>query len=206
ALMKMLRGVAFGVIFFAVVSLLMGAMGFLAFERNDAGELQGYGALGGVLLVALGWAVQGSAEEVMFRGWLLQTAAARYGPLAGVLISTLVFALSHTFNLDFDPIALTNLFLTGLFFAFYALYEGSQWGVCALHAAMNWAEVNIFGFNQAGEEAPGGTILNFSEAGPDLVTGGNAAAVTAGGLIYTAVVLTGIATILFLAHRRKQTS
>lgn len=203
ALKKVVRGVAFGVLFFAAVSALMGSMGFLAFEGNEVGGPQGIQAIGGVLFVALGWAVQGSAEEVMFRGWLLQTATTHYGPFAGVLISTLVFVVAHMFSPNLDLIALTNLFLSGLFFALYALYEGSLWGVCALHAAMNWAEINVFGFDQSGEEAAGGVLFNLREAGPDFITGGDSPAVTAGGLVYSVVVLMGICIILFLAQRVK---
>lgn len=200
-LRKASRGFVSGLIVIAAVTLLLGATGSLELERGEPGP-EGFAALGSVLFVALAWLVQGSTDEVLFRGWLLQTIAARHGTVLGVGISSVVFVLAHQFEPNLNPVAILNLFLGGIFFALYALHEGSLWGVCALHATMNWAEVNVFGFDQFGGEASGGVLLNLGETGPDLITGGDNAAVLAGGLAYTVVMVTGIAVILLLARRR----
>ena len=202
---KILRGVLLGLLMVGAVAAILAALGYADFEREDP-QLQGLAALDGVLLVAVGWAVQGSAEEVVSRGWLFQTAATRYGPPAGVILSALVFSFLHVLNPGITALALTNIFLTGIFFALYALYSGSLWGVCALHATLNWTEANIFGFDLNGQELPGGVLFNLREAGPDIVTGGGVGAGITGGLAWTAVVVLAIAAIAILSFSRQKTA
>lgn len=200
-----LRGALLGLLLITVTVALMAALGFVTFERGEPGPA-GTAAIGGVLLVALGWAAQGSAEELLCRGWALQTAATRYGPLGGVIFSSLVFALFHLYQADVGPLALVNLFLLGVLLALYALFEGGLWGVCALHAAYNWAETSVFGFDYYGDEAAGGVLLNLKEAGPDLVTGGGVGVSTTGGLAQTATILLGIVMFLVFTSRRSRTT
>lgn len=203
ALSKILRGALIGLLLMAAIAGALVALGYAAFEQEDP-RMQGVAALDGVLLVAVGWAVQGSAEEIVSRGWLLQTAATRYGPLAGVLLSSLLFAFLHLFNADITPLALANVFLAGIFFALYALYEGSLWGVCALHATLNWAEGNVFGFDRYGQEMPGGVLFNLRQSGPDIATGGGVGAGVTGGLAWTIVFVVALVAIISLFHYREK--
>lgn len=201
-----LRGVLAGLLMFAVSVGLPAALGFIAVE-GESTQPQGMAALGGVLLVFLGWTVQGPAEEALARGWLLPVIGARYRPLWGISISSLVFAAYHALNfvnLQLDPlvifIALFNLFLFGVFTALYALREGSLWGVFAIHAAWNWAQGNLFGLEVSGQPAAGGTLFNLMEAGPDAITGGPFG--PEGGLAVTFVLLVSSAVIWWISGRR----
>jgi len=60
-------------------------------------------ALGIGLLSLLSYAVQSSAEEALFRGWLLPVIGSRYRPWIGVLVSTLLFSLAHALNPGITP-------------------------------------------------------------------------------------------------------
>jgi membrane protease YdiL (CAAX protease family) len=191
-------GLLAGALLFSTAVAIMAAFGYVAPEAGDP-RFQGTAALGGVALVALGWMVQGAAEEVLCRGWLLQTIGARYRPSLGVLLSSLVFAVLHSLNPNLSLIAVLNLFLFGLFAALYALYEGGLWGVCAVHAVWNWVQGNIFGLAVSGGTPSGGTLFDLIEIGPDLITGG--AFGPEGGLAVTAVLLIGVLVIALLARR-----
>jgi membrane protease YdiL (CAAX protease family) len=205
ALRKVLWGALFGLLLIAATALLLALLGFVIVE-GGARVPVGLAALSGILFVALGWAAQASSEELLCRGWALQTAATRYGTAIGVLVSSLVFALFHLYQADVGLLALMNLFLLGVLFALYALYEGSLWGVCAFHAAYNWTETSILGFDYYGEEAAGGVLLNLRQVGPDVVTGGGVGVSITGGLAQTATVLLGIAILLAAASRRPATA
>jgi membrane protease YdiL (CAAX protease family) len=205
ALRKVLRGALFGLLLVAATALLLAILGFVVVE-GDAQVPVGLAALGGVLFVAVGWAAQATSEELLCRGWALQTAATRYGTLIGVLFSSLVFALFHLYQADVGLLALMNLFLLGVLLALYALYEESLWGVCAFHAAYNWTETSLLGFDYYGEEAAGGMLLNLRQVGPDVVTGGGVGVSTTGGLGQTATILLGIATLRLFASRRPATA
>jgi len=196
---KYLRGALVGLLMFAGSIGISAALGYIAFEDGNP-QRQGVAALGGVLLVLLGWVVQGSAEEAVTRGWLLPSIGARYTPLLGVIISSLTFAVFHSLNPNLSPIALLNLFLFGVFTAFYALYEGGLWGVFSLHTVWNWAQGNLFGFEVSGGAAPGGTLFNLMEVGPDVVTGG--AFGPEGGLAVTTVLVFSCAVVWWLARQK----
>ncbi|MDP9373526.1 MAG: CPBP family intramembrane metalloprotease, partial [Chloroflexota bacterium] len=151
-------------------------VGWVAPEGGPAGQ-QGMAALGGVLLALLGFVVQASTEEIIFRGWLLPVVAARSRVWIGVAVSALIFAVLHFYNTPFTPQYLVQLLLAGVFLALWALWESGLWGVCAFHVAINWIQENALGLGAV--TAPdgaveGGVLVNLREtaAGPDLLTGG----------------------------------
>jgi len=167
------------------------------------GELQktGIAALGIGLLSLVSYAVQSSAEEVLFRGWLLPVVGSRYRPWIGVLVSTLLFSLAHGANPDITPLAFLNLFLFGAFAAVLVLAEGSLWGACAWHAVWNWAEFALLGFPLGGA-AHEGILVSIRTAGDDIISGGTFG--PEGGLAATAVLLVAIGMVVALVHRRTQ--
>ena len=209
--LKYLRGLWIGLIMFAVSVGISAALGFVAFEENSGGQPQGLAAVASVLLVFLGWTIQGPAEEALARGWLLPIIGARYKPLLGVIISSLVFAAYHILNfygLELDPfvvfIALFNLFLFGVFTALYTLREGSLWGVFGIHAVWNWAQGNLFGFEVSGMPPAGGMLFNLIEVGPDVVTGGPFG--PEGGLAVTIILIASTGAVWLVAERRNEKS
>lgn len=170
------------------------AAGYIDFEPGGLRAAFSPGALGGVLVMLGGWAVQGASEEALVRGWLMNVVGARGRPWLGVLLSALVFAGLHGLNPNLTPVALLNLFLFGLFSAFYALREGGLWGVCAEHAAWNWLQGNGVGLAVSGLDRAGPVLLDLREAGPDFITGG--AFGPEGGLAVTAVLAVATLTLL----------
>lgn len=197
---KYARGLAVGLVMFGAAVGLMAALGYVEQQTGER-QAQGTAALGGVLLVLLGWVVQGAAEEAIARGWLLPVIGARYRPGLGVVLSALVFAVYHSLNPNLSPVAVLNLFLFGLFAALYALFEGGLWGVFALHTAWNWSQGNLFGFEVSGIEPAGGMLVNLAEAGPDALTGG--AFGPEGGLLVTLVLLVASAVVWLICQRRQ---
>ncbi len=197
---KYLRGLLVGLGMFAVSVGLSAGLGFMAFEEGTA-QPQGLAALGGVLLVFLGWMVQGPAEEVLARGWLLPVIGARYKPWGGIIISAVVFAVYHSLNPNVSPVAFLNLFLFGVFTAFYVLSEGSLWGIFGIHTAWNWAQGNLFGLQVSGIPPAAGSLFNLMEAGPDVVTGGPFG--PEGGLAVTAVLVVSTVWVWWVNRRRE---
>jgi membrane protease YdiL (CAAX protease family) len=200
AVQKFLRGLLVGLLLFVASIGILAAFGFIAIEEGGSTSPQGLAALGGVLLVFVGWVVQGSTEEILSRGWLLQVAGARYKPLWGILISGLIFAALHATNPNISLMAMLNLSLFGIFIALYVLYEGGLWGACGIHAMWNWAQGNIFGFEVSGGEFPGGALFNLMEVGPDVVTGGSFG--PEGGLAVSAVLVIGCVLVWMFSRRK----
>lgn len=199
-LRKYLRGAGFGLLFMAGAVGLLAAGGNVALDAGDPART-GLAALGGVLVLGVGWIVQGAAEEAVTRGFLLPVTGARWGAAAGIVVSSLVFAAMHGANPNGSPVAALNLLLVAVFLALYALFEGGIWGVCAFHSVWNWAQGNLFGFEVSGTTARWSMLLDLRETGPDLITGGPFG--PEGGLAVTAVLVLGIAGLVLAARRRR---
>jgi membrane protease YdiL (CAAX protease family) len=194
AVSQYLRGFLIGAVMFSGAVGLLALFGAVEMEAGDPSQV-GIAALGGVLIVLVGWVVQGGAEEILLRGWALPVIGARYKPWIGLLVSSLLFAIMHGLNPGLNAIALLNLALFGVFAGLYAMREGSLWGISALHSAWNWIQGNFFGFKVSGLDIGGGSLLNLKTVGADWLTGGEFG--PEGGLAITAVFVTGILIVLF---------
>lgn len=103
------------------------------------------GAIAAVLLGCSVFLVQGAAEEIVFRGWLMSALAARWGVAAAVVASSLLFMVLHAHvfvsGLGFGLVALLGLGMTGLAFALLCVLTRSVWEAVAAHGAFNAAVV-----------------------------------------------------------------
>jgi len=71
-------------------------------------------------------------EEIFFRGFLFQGFRQRYGWIAGILISSAIFAAAHL-----DPVALIPTFLLGAVLAYVYHRSNSVWPGVILHFLVN---------------------------------------------------------------------
>ncbi len=197
-LSKYLRGALVGSVMISAAVGLPAMFGYIQLQGNSSGVSV---ATMGALILFMGWVVQGAAEEVLFRGFLLQIIGSRFGVIAGVLVTSILFALLHIFNASLGVIALINLMLFGVFAAFYTLWEGSLWGVFAVHSFWNWVQGNLFGMEVSGLPVRLEALIDLKEVGPDWFTGG--AFGPEGGIAVTLLLLAGIA-VLWLLESRKQ--
>lgn len=125
-----------------------------------------------VMIVLIGWIVQGAVEEILTRGWLFQMISERYSINWGILVSSVLFGLLHLTNSGTTFISTLNICLVGFLFIIYALYQQSLWGVCGFHSVWNFLQGNVFGFEVSGTKPKGGSLIELKEAGNDFITGG----------------------------------
>jgi membrane protease YdiL (CAAX protease family) len=177
-------------------AILLGAFTVVNTESPNFGVV----ALPAVLIALIGWVVQGSTEEIAFRGWLLPVMGAKRSLQISVAVSSIVFAALHMFNPGVTVLGVVNLALFGLFAAVYALHEGGIWGICALHAVWNWTGRNIFGTTISGSEASFGLLSLAPTDASTLLTGGTFG--IEGSVITTIMLVIGIAAVWFLERRK----
>jgi membrane protease YdiL (CAAX protease family) len=77
-------------------------------------------------------------EEIFFRGFLFQGFRQRYGWVAGILISSAIFAAAHL-----DPVALIPTFLLGAVLAYVYHRSNSVWPGVILHFLVNASSLCI---------------------------------------------------------------
>jgi membrane protease YdiL (CAAX protease family) len=100
----------------------------------------------------LGFAVQGPAEELVFRGYILENVRAQWGLRWAVVVSSIAFGLLHARNPAFGPLPFVNLVLFGVATALYKVKidNGQLWGVFGIHTVWNWLQQVVFGLPNSG--------------------------------------------------------
>lgn len=151
---RFLRGYLIGLAFLGgVVGIIWAAGGYVVEGPGAFGTAAVGAALLPIGVLMLGFIIQGSSEELLFRGWLMQLIASRHGLWFAVIGNSALFALAHAGNIEPSNelyVGLANIVLFGLFISLYAVREGSLWGVCGWHAAWNWLLGLGFGLEVSG--------------------------------------------------------
>ena len=213
ALVRYVVGLVLGV---GLLTAIAGAAALLGDVENTPGALE-YGAqatpqglaealarpgvLAALAFAAFVFLVQGGAEEVVFRGWLMSTLAARWGARWAVIVSSVAFMLFHIHvfasGLLFGIAAMAGVGMMGLVFALLALLTRSVWEAVAAHGAFNAAAVTmptaavlaadpdldvIAAFTQVFERATGLAGPDAVSLGPETFAQALAAGVIAAGL------------------------
>jgi hypothetical protein len=152
--------------------------------------------IGQTLLVSvLIFLFAGAAEEILFRGYPLQTLTRARLAWLGVLLTSVPFAAAHLKNPNAVPgFTFINTALAGVWLAVAYLRTRSLWLSFGLHWSWNWAQASLLGLPVSGIEriAPA-PLLKAINAGPDWLTGGaygieGGAACTIALLISTVVI------------------
>ena len=152
-----------GVASIGLGTLVLTAMKNLQFTgwNIDAGDI-GF-ALGLLILVAV-------AEELVFRGYILNNLMQSTNKYAALILSSLIFALAHGANPNFSWLAFVNIFLAGLFLGINYIYTQNLWYAVMLHFTWNFLQGPILGYEVSGTNLPG--IFQIDLTGSDLITGG----------------------------------
>jgi membrane protease YdiL (CAAX protease family) len=125
-----------------------------------------------VTLAVLG--IGALSEETLFRGYLLQTLVRSKQMIAGIAITSLLFAFAHMGNPDVGKVAIVNTFLAGIWFAVAYLKTRDLWFPLGIHFVWNWMQGPVFGINVSGVgDLSPDPLMRAADAGPAWLTGGN---------------------------------
>jgi uncharacterized protein len=205
--MRFVRGYLIGLAFLlAVVGVIWASGGYVVEGAGAFGSAAVGAALLPIGVLMLGFIIQGSTEEILFRGWLMQLIASRHGLWIAVIANSVLFALAHAGNIEPSKelvVGLANIVLFGLFISLYAVREGSLWGVCGWHAAWNWLLGLGFGLEVSGQ------VVDVTPLITDLAGAPGAAWWLTGGafgpeasVITTAVLLVGTVVLVVRGRTR----
>jgi len=206
-LKRFARGYLVGLTFLALVVGSIWLAGGYALEGAGAFGAANVGAaLLPIIVLLFGFIVQGSTEEIFFRGWVMQLIASRHGLWLAVILNSAVFALMHAANIKPSQelyLGLVNIVLFGVFISLYAAREGSLWGVCGWHAAWNWLLGLGFGLEVSGQVVPTAPLIADLSTNADVpwwITG--AAFGPEASVITTAVLLAGAVVLVVRGRTR----
>ena len=185
----------------AGTALLLLLLALLFGTVFGAVSLDGLGKVrpGLLLLLFLGFLVQGFAEEVLFRGYLMTSLSRGTSLFSAMVISSLLFSFFHRANAGVTPLAFLNLFLFGILASLYMIRGGNLFGAAALHALWNIGEGLILGSPVSGELLPT-SLLSLSLAEDAALLHGGAFGLE-GGIAVTFALTLGIAVLAMMKTR-----
>ncbi len=190
-----LTGIIAGAVAFSIVYLLCLVTGSIKYEGIAASISPLY-----IIGYFLGYLLQGMAEEVLCRGYLMVSLSRRYHVTLAITASSLFFAFLHSGNSGVSSLAYLNLFLFGVFASLLLLDFGNIWIAGAFHSIWNFVQGNIYGVQVSGIRVSNSVMSTSYTDGMEFINGG--AFGMEGGLAVTLVVMAGIALLCIHLYKK----
>jgi len=170
ALVDILAGIGIPFVQMGLIYLTMLGLGWLVFT-GFAWEFDPLSTvISSVLTLFLVFMFVGWNEEVLSRGYHLQTIASGTNLLGGVIISSILFGLLHYGNPGANWISTIGIFFAGVYLAYGYVRTKQLWLSIGLHIGWNFFEGVVFGFPVSGLDIY--ALLRIKVTGPVLWTGG----------------------------------
>tara|TARA_R100000789_G_scaffold96672_1_gene98450 strand:+ start:480 stop:1331 length:852 start_codon:yes stop_codon:yes gene_type:complete len=109
------------------------------------------------------------SEELLCRGYIQRNLMYSFNNYIALIVSSLLFALAHSFNPNLSWIALAGLFGAGILLGLSYIYTKNLWFPISLHFSWNLFQA-YFGFNVSGQEFY--SIVEFNIAEENILNGG----------------------------------
>jgi membrane protease YdiL (CAAX protease family) len=186
--------VMMGSIYFAEV-----AAGWLTFEGFAWESDSVPTVMTGVLTFLAVFFFVGWNEELLSRGYHLQTLASGLNVFWGVVISSSLFGLAHLGNPNATWVSAAGIFFAGLFLAYGYLRTGQLWLSIGLHIGWNFFEGVVFGFPVSGLDIY--RLILHQVHGPEIWTGG-AFGPEAGLIVLPALAVGSVLIYIYTRDRR----
>jgi membrane protease YdiL (CAAX protease family) len=166
----LLFGVVISVLMISAVVLIEGIGGL----RLGSNAMLSWPAMGNEIAASLVIFIFAAAyEELLFRGYALQTLTRSLPAFVPVVLFATLFGLAHLSNPNHTTLATVNTALAGIWLGVAYLKTRSLWFPTALHISWNWTMGAIYGLPVSGLRLPSQPLLIASDYGPEWLTGGN---------------------------------
>lgn len=153
-----------GILLITLMATVLWAMDLLQWFRADV-EMADF------LLVTVIMVLVSMAEELVFRGYVLNNLMQSMPKRTALMIAALLFALFHSLNPNFNLIAFLNILLAGVLLGANYIYTRNLWFAIFFHFSWNFFQGPVLGFKVSGLELP--TLLEQNLKGSILLTGGD---------------------------------
>lgn len=186
-------GALLGAAMFGTSALILWAISCLQIDGTNPWSV--------LVPAAIGSAVSGIVEEILFRGIIFRITERSLGTWFALVISALLFGAIHLLNKNADWFAgLAIVLEAGIFLAAAYVWSRSLWFVIGAHFAWNFVEGGVFGVAISGNQSDG--LLRGTMSGPPILSGGAFGAESS--IIAISVCLAVGIVLLILAKRNGQ--
>lgn len=169
-LLDSLAGIAVTFFMMGTIYLIEWRLGWLTFDGFAWQVDHIPTVLGGSLGMLAVFIFVGWNEELLSRGYHLQTLASGMNLFWGVLISSAIFGILHLGNPNATWVSAVGILFAGLFLAYGYLSTKQLWLPIGLHIGWNFFEGVVFGFPVSGLDIY--RLTRITVSGPEIWTGG----------------------------------
>lgn len=194
-----LVGMVVGFVMFSAAILICTLTGSLSWKG-----LSPTFAWGTFLLFTVGYMIQGMAEEVLCRGYLMVSVGRRYAMPVAIMVNSLIFAGLHLLNSGVTVLAVVNLTLFGVLASVYYIKRDNIWGIGAVHSVWNLVQGNVYGIKVSGMESSCTVFASEVIEGKEWMNGG--AFGLEGGVAVTIVQVIAIVILLCMKGKSQKQS
>jgi uncharacterized protein len=192
-------GIIVGAVSLIIACILAMPTGNLSFQLNNAADSASI--LQTIFGSAIVFMVAAASEEVMFRGYVLQTLSRAKLAWLGILITSLPFAVAHLGNPNADLISTINTALAGIWLGVAYIKTRSLWFAFGVHFAWNWFQGAFLGLPVSGlKQLTTSPLLQSIDQGPNWLTGGSYG--IEGGITCTIALIVSTLIIWFMPNLR----
>ena len=193
-----LAGVAITLVQIGFIYFAMSALGWLTFQ-GFAWEFDPIDVIvTGVLQFLVIFILAAWGEEILSRGYHLQTIASGSNLFWGAVISSTIFGMLHLSNPNATWLGAAGIFLAGITFVYAYLRTKQLWLPMGMHLGWNFFLGVVFGFPVSGLDIYNLTRIRVQ--GPELWTGGEFGP-EAGLIIVPSLILAAL--MIYLYTRRR---
>jgi uncharacterized protein len=197
-LLDILAGIGITFVQMGFIYVLMLGLGWLTFE-GFAWEFDPISmVIREVVTFFIAFIFVGWNEELLSRGYHLQTIASGLNLFWGVVISSAVFGLLHLGNPNATWVSAAGIFFAGVYLAYGYIRTRQLWLSIGLHIGWNFFEGVVFGFPVSGLDIY--ALTRIKVHGPELWTGG-AFGPEAGLIVLPSLILGGFLIYLYTLKR-----
>jgi len=194
-LKDLVLGLFLGAATLSIAVLIAFISGGLSFQLNQAAGQSAILLTLGISLIV--FIVAAAFEEILFRGYILQTLARANLAWLAIALTSLFFAVGHLTNPNAGYISTLNTALAGVWFGVAYLKTRTLWFVFGLHLMWNWFQGAIFGIEVSGiKSLTTAPLFQEIDLGPIWLTGESYG--VEGGIVCTIALLISILLIWFL--------
>ncbi len=196
-----LMGVAITFVLMSIIYVIEYSLGWLNFESFAWQGQQPSTVVFLTLRYLVVYMLVGWSEELVYRGYILQSLASGLNLTWAIIISSVYFGVEHLSNQDSSWMAAAGIFFIALFFVYGYIRTGQLWLPIGMHIGWNFFQSTVFGFPVSGYDRPG--LFQINVSGPELWTGGGFG--PEAGLIILPICLLGALLIHIYTKRREHT-
>ena len=162
-LFDLLLGIATGIVLISIGFIFLIATGSLEIIEIDLNIKWFIGSMLLMMLVSL-------HEEVIVRGYLLNSLMAVSNKYFALLLSSVLFGAMHLMNPNISAISFVNIVLAGFLLGISYLHSKNLWFPMGLHFSWNFFQGPVLGFEVSGQKME--SLITQKISGNELITGG----------------------------------